>query len=212
MKFGNSDISKAAACVLALFAASSIVAGAQGVVPPPRSTMSAGAQQLLTSFENRAETGPASLGTLLRRPELYNKKVIDSVVVGLEKLALTSSSPSVRSNAAWNLAVAGSAKMSDPGVLDRLTRVYQRSHDELVRRSILGRMYQQQNKKGAIQFLMKVASQAPDQLGYEEAALEAVSGLSYMGDEGRAALLELKNSGRLKDPSAIGFANWFLTK
>ena len=185
------------------------VIGAQPV-DPPRAIRSASAQHLLSSFEKRAATGSASLGTLLRQPERYEKLTIDSLVDGLEKLALSSSSSVVRSNAAWNLAIAGSARLSDRNLLNRLVRVYEQSTDELVRRSILGRMHVQQNRPAAIRFLIKVATESTSQQDYEEASLEAVSTLSYMGAEGKAALLILQRNGELRDPAARGFVEWFL--
>lgn len=167
------------------------------------------ARQTLVQFEESAKSGSASLSWMLRHPEKYSRATLDSVVDGLERLALESKSDLVSSSAAAALASAGSTDRPLPGSLQRTLAVYKRSGSGLVRRVVLGLMYNQHDRAGAIVFLKSVASQDPARPDFADAPLEAVSTLSYMGLQGRIALSELRSQGVLRDPAAKGFVDWY---
>jgi len=77
---------------------------------------------------------------------------------------------------------------------------------------ILGSLYSQKEREAAISFLKQVASQDEDHQDFPEASLEAVSTLSYMGADGRAALVDLRSRGAFRDPAARGWADWYFNK
>jgi hypothetical protein len=187
-------------------------ATAQSPAVQSQSSQAGGMKQLLSSFEKRAHSGSASLGSVVRHPELYTTAQFDSLIGGLERLALVSESALVRGEAARNIAAAGSAEYSEPRIIHRLIALYEKSDDELVKRSILARMYQQKDRRAAIVFLKGVASKSIEKQDYPDASFEAASNLTHMGDEGVNALAELRRTGQLRDPEARGFVEWFFRK
>jgi hypothetical protein len=169
------------------------------------------AQEILAKLElDAVRNGQSSVSWLVRHPEKYARQKLDSVLDGLEKLALTAESEFVRGSAAASLASAGTADNPLPNVLERIIAVYRRADDPLVRRMILGRMNIQKDRSRAIAFLRTVATESSANEDYEDASWEAVSMLNLMGSEGRAVLIDLRDKGALRTPKARGAVDYYL--
>lgn len=168
--------------------------------------------EMLTRSEESAKAsgfGGTLLSQLLRNANKYPRSTLDSVATGLEAIALKSRNEKARAWAAGELARGGTSDQPQPGLLDRTLRVYRGSGDGLVRHTIVAYMANQHERAKAIAFLKSVASESPRQQDFIQASLSAVSALGNMGSEGRAALIELRDVGALRDPSALGFVNWY---
>lgn len=172
-----------------------------------------GAKEMLAGAQIAAErSGSAGYGLsqVLAHPDQYPAAVLDSIVNGVEWMALHLKDGRARMWAAQTLATAGEIQRPMPDAFDRLIGLYRKADDQYVRSMILNRMEAQSDQTRAIAFLRDVALQSPRNQDVAQASLFAVSALSHMGTRGRAALIELRNSGTMTDPSAIGFVNWFL--
>lgn len=170
------------------------------------------ARQTLLVFERGARTGSASLALMMRHPEKYPQPRLDSIIEGLESLALKSKSSEVRIAAANSLSAAGTVSNPNTTIIARQIKVFTLSQDELARRIILGRMSMQTDRVSAISFLKAIASKEAAHQDYEGASLEAVSTLSYMGSIGRTALSDLRARRLVKESSAKGFIEWYFSK
>jgi len=158
-----------------------------------------------------SEAGGTSSGAaaILQQRKKYPPAKIDSLVGGLERLAITAATPIARMSAAGALANAGAGEDPLPGAFDRIVAVYRRSGEDLVRRIILSNMSIQHDKERAIAFLKVVAGEPPDSQDFTSASLSAVSKLGSMGDPGLAALAQLRESGALRDGKARGYVEWY---
>jgi hypothetical protein len=168
-----------------------------------------GASQLLQQFEREGTTHQNSLLAIVRYPDRHGRAKVDSVLDGLERLALTSTSDLVRARAAGNLAMAGASERPVPGILQRAMRVYQASNDPQVRRAILRSMGFQKDRTGSINVLKAVVIQARGEEDFPEAPFLAASALHWMGKEAAAALVELRDEGAIKDPVARGVVDYY---
>ena len=166
------------------------------------------ASDLLAHVEANAEKGTGSLGNVLRNPGNMSAPRVDSLLTGLETLALTSRSELVRQSAASSLTQAGIASNARPGSTGRAISVYNRSTDALVRRTILSLMHLQSERTVAVAFLTAVATKAGSDQAFEEESLVAVSTLANVRPGGSNRVLALLAEGRLRDPAAKGFAEW----
>lgn len=168
------------------------------------------ARETLTQFETTARQGRSAIPDAVLHPENYSATTVDSVVAGLENLALSGESELVRSEAAIALASAGSANHPIPGAFEAKVKVYERSTSNLVRGMIINFIDTGQERQRAIEFLKSTAiSVGPPR--FDEAPFLAAQHLGFMGAEGRAVLAELHSSGKLKDPRARGYVQWLLT-
>jgi hypothetical protein len=167
------------------------------------------ASLILQQFERDGTTHQNSLLAIVGYPERHGRAKVDSVLDGLEQLALTSTSELVRMRAAGNLAMAGASERPVPGALQRTTRVYQSSNDPRVRRQILGLMVFQKDRNGAIDVLKAVVIQARGEEDFPEAQSWAASALHWMGKEAAAALVELRDKGAIEDPVARGMVDYY---
>lgn len=168
-----------------------------------------GAHEVLTRLERGDHTGKRSASSIVREPEKYPRARVDSVIEGLERLALRSKSGMVRSEAAATLTMAGAANSPIPGVFERTLGVYHRSSDNLARGMIISFMYHQRDRARAISFLKSVAAQDSAHADYPEAPFRAAQTLSEMGPDGRSALAKLHRTGALRDSRTLGFADWY---
>lgn len=169
-----------------------------------------GARDVLTRFEKNARTGRSGVPDVVRHPESYPRTTVDSVIAGLEMLAVSAEPELVRSEAAVALASAGSDDHPIPGVFEKKVQLYQRSNSNLVRGMIIAYIDSGQERTRAIDFL-KATATSPAPPRFDAAPFLAAQHLSFMGAEGRAILTELYASGRLKDPHTFGFVKWFLS-
>ena len=190
---------------LAAVLLASVQSGAQ--IPQPRRS----ASEVLANFQKLARTRMGSYPEEVRHPEKFASARVDSILDGLEQIALTAEPRFTGSVAAAALAYAGSVEKAPPGVFDRAVRVYTKSKHPIVRLKILNRMFQQKEGSRSLAFLKSVAVQRTDQQDFQDAASAAAEGLSRMGADGLAALVELQDRKLLRDGNAIGFVRWFLT-
>ncbi len=171
------------------------------------------AKEMLAILEARAESGePASLGSVVRYPEKFAPATIDSVLAGLEILALDGRSPRTRQAAASSLAQAGSARHHRTDITGRAISVYRRSRDPLVKRTILSFMLFQLDRPSALGFLREISVAPANHQDFEEASFVAVSTISAMGPEGQTLLEELRRKNLVTDPTARGLLEWYLSR
>jgi hypothetical protein len=76
---------------------------------------------------------------------------------------------------------------------------------------VLGFTSDQKDRARAIAFLKSVATQDTRNQDFEGAAQTAAEGLSVMGKEGRAALVDLRDRKLLRDGRTRAFVRWFLS-
>jgi hypothetical protein len=117
-----------------------------------------------------------------------------------------------RISAVITLSAAGTGEQPLPGMVNRLKNIYKQSDDRFVRGSVVAAMQGQKDRKPAIAFLKSIASEDPNHQDFPEASLNAVSSLSKMGQDGLAALRDLRQANSVADPSARGFIDWYLGK
>ena len=180
---------------------------------PQPHVMAKNVSEMLARSEESAKTkgfGGVVFSQMLQQANQYPSATLDSVVGGLERIAMTSPDQRARAWAAMELASGGSSETSKLGIIDHALSLYNRSSDKLVRSMIVGQMANQREKGKAISFLKLIASQSPRRQDFPQASLSAVSTLSHMGTPARAALIDLRHARRMTDPAAIGFVNWFL--
>lgn len=137
----------------------------------------------------------------------------DSLIDGLERLALTSSFRNVRHIATARIAVAG--QVGRPvapraGLLSRLQRIYWGNTAWLVRSTILDSMPLQAERRAAAAFLRSVAAE-PDTssamgphgyFSHGDLRTHALARLAEMGEEGRAVLQAMHRSREARSPQA----------
>lgn len=140
---------------------------------------------------------------LLTHPDRA-QATVDSILSGLENLALNADVQRVRTAAATSLVFTGDTRRPDhlPGAFARSMRVYRQSRDPLVRATMLPILPFYAEQGQVVAFLKSVATQSPSEQDYPDASSQAISALTYMGQEGRAALRELHESKGVRDPAA----------
>jgi hypothetical protein len=190
-------------CLIALFGSA-----CGGIEPPALGAQpsSWGAQEILRQFETDISTnagaavGVSRLLQVLHQPESSSAK-IDSLLAGLERLALQSPNPNVRQSAAGYLLAAGSpTEVPRPftQATERLARVFENSADQVVRHSIIENMPRQANVDRAIRFLRAVATKpdpAPQRyFDQPDEPTQAIEALLRLGERGRSALREIHSN------------------
>jgi len=184
-------------------------AGGQGtsrIAPPTK-----GAHEVLAIFEKNAQIGLSyAPPDIVRHPENYPRARVDSVIDGLERLALSADPQFVGSSAAAALTIAGAAESALPGIFGRVLSVYRRSSSAVVRGMILQCMYYENDRGRAIAFLKSVAAQDPANRDFDGAPFMAAMALREMAEDGRVALTDLRDKNLLRDPRTIGFVKWYL--
>jgi hypothetical protein len=168
------------------------------------------ANQVVATFEIMASGGKVVRPDEVLHPERFSAAHVDSVVAGLERIAKTGSS-GLATEATAALMDAGAAQKAPSGIFDRQMRVYRGGNIEL-RAVIVDFMPDQKDRIRALAFLKSLASQSGARRDYENSAERAVEALSVMGNDGRAALIELRDKGLLHDPQARSYAIWFLNQ
>lgn len=160
--------------------------------------------------------GPHRLiGQITFQPDRWPATTVDSLLNGLENLAVHHPVETVRNLATLWIAQAGEAERQTPHprVMDRLTRIYDQSRDRKPDYVLIASVRKQADSTAAIAFLRRVASE-PDRHAEPGHAHEvhtsaslAVHTLAQMGDRGRGVLRELHVQGRVTDPFARGVLN-----
>jgi hypothetical protein len=169
------------------------------------------ASEILARFESYARTGNAGgVPDIVTHPENYPATMADSVIAGLETLAWSDKPDIVRGAATFALILAGSDKRPIPGLFDRVVRLYQNSHNDQVRVTVIRQIAEGHDHTRGIEFLKSTATApAPPDLYY--APRLAAETLSFMGAEGRAILTALDAKGSISDSRARDYVKWFLT-
>ena len=180
-------------------------AGAQ--IHPPRWS----ADSILVQFER--DGGGLRLGyvqamRVLDRPSPDLATTRDSVLGGLERLALSATNPPVRTAAALTIMSAASEDRPRPvpEVVTRLTRIYTQTSDPAVRSVMRGIAWRLADKPGALR-LMRLIVLAEDSVqarrplsNFDDASAirEAIENLARFSPEGRATLADLHRGKRLR--------------
>jgi hypothetical protein len=138
----------------------------------------------------------------------------DSLLDGLERLAVASDHPQVAFFAAEVMVEAGSREQLRPlaGIVPRLERIYRGTGSGYVRRGIRGRAYLLADRPSAARLLASIAVGAGsadagqvDFGGVDSPRLEALRELAVMGTAGRDALMDLHRRDAVRDPLARDF-------
>ena len=159
------------------------------------------------------EVGVTQIMRLLRDPRASGARR-DSLLNGMERLALTGRTRDIRHVAALNLAVAGTSDMPipEPGVVARLLRTYRNQTDPAVRLTIRNQPPLQVERQAAAAFLRSNAVE-PDtsaEMGphgyfsHGDPRTEAVARLAEMGEEGRSVLQAMHRNREARSPQVRG--------
>jgi hypothetical protein len=132
----------------------------------------------------------------------YPRADVESLLRGLEELALTGEPPRLRAEAAVRLSVPGSSRRSYPlpGTFARLERVYRGTKDPLVRSVVVSAMSDLAEQREAVAFLERLATKQEGD--FAGVAGRAMASLLMLGDEGRATLRRMHESGAVHDQEA----------
>jgi hypothetical protein len=135
---------------------------------------------------------------ILLRHSTYPAGDVETLLRGLEDLALTSSAPRLRALSVPLLAVVGSHRVTQPlsETYSRLIRIYRGSQDPLVRMMVINAMGDLAVRSRAAAFLEGVAARDPKRYVTEPDA--ALGSLLRMDEEGRAALMRLHETGAVQ--------------
>jgi hypothetical protein len=151
-------------------------------------------------------SGPAAgIGAVLRHADRLPVAMIDSVLDGLQRLALTSPRREIRTHAVSLLATAGrqwpKARSARAG--NRLAAIYRGTSDTGLQALLVGMSLPQLAEPGpALPVLREVAMQAESQEDFPEASVWALGSLARMGDPGRAVLRDLHRRGAVRSAAA----------
>jgi hypothetical protein len=145
------------------------------------------------------------LGSVLGHADRLPVAMIDSVLDGLQRLALTSPRREVRTHAVSLLATAGRhwPKARSPRAGNRLAAIYRGTSDTGLQALLVGMSLPQLAEPGpALPVLREVAMQAESQEDFPEASVWALGSLVRMGDPGRAVLRDLHRRGAVRSAAA----------
>jgi hypothetical protein len=149
---------------------------------------------------------------ILYLPAAYSARK-DSLLDGLERMALTSDADRVRQAATSFIAFAGQGGHIVPGggsVLARLLRIYRADSQAAVRFTIVNRLPLLTERRAAAAFLRTIAAEPDTTRGHPihghfshgDLRIEALARLAEMGEEGRAVLQAMHGSGEARSPQA----------
>jgi hypothetical protein len=177
-------------------------------VGPATAQTRRGPSELLAAYVHERETPDAEANAsrelvhALTNYGDYPAADLESLMRGLEKLAVTGNSPRLRADAAFRLSIPGSKRAVHPipGVFARLERVYRRSKDPLTRSVLITVMAESTERQNAAKFLERIAKQEP--ADFSEAQYKAIQSLRRLDEEGRAALKRLHEAAVIQEPKA----------
>lgn len=172
-----------------------------GVDVPPVTVMLARLDR-----DHPGSSGPAAgIGSVLAHADLLPAAMIDSVLDGLQHLALTSPRSQVRTNAVGLLASAGKQwpKARSARAGNRLAAIYRGTSDPDLKALLVGLSLSWLAEPGpALPILRDVAMQPESREDFPEASVWAVASLARMGDPGRAVLRDLHRRGAVRSAAA----------
>lgn len=145
------------------------------------------------------------VGSVLTHADRLPVAMIDSVLDGLQRLALTSPRREVRTDAVGLLAFAGQhwPKPRSPRAGNRLAAIYRGTSDTGLQALLVGMSLPHLAEPGpALPILRDVAMQAESRQDFPEASVWAVESLARMGDPGRAVLRDLHRRGAVRSAAA----------
>jgi hypothetical protein len=150
---------------------------------------------------NNQTNATVDLAHVLTHSTEYSPADVEWLLRELEQFALTGQPQWLRAEAVGQLALPGSNRAVRPttGTFARLDRVYRRSSDPLVKTVVVSAMGTLTEEPRAISFLERVATH---ESGTFPSAGKALASLLVMGDEGRAVLKRLHDTGAVRDPKA----------
>jgi hypothetical protein len=147
-------------------------------------------------------TAGMDLSAILLDRADYPGGSLNSVIEGLQEVALSQRSPRLRAVAIMYLASSGSrdALHPRPGTVARLERIYRQSNNALVRASVVTGLARSAEHHEALAFLEDVAArESQDFPGAPQAALTAIASHA---DEGTGLLRRLHQAKAVHDPQA----------
>ena len=132
----------------------------------------------------------------------YPAAYLESLVSGLDELAVSGSTPRLRAEAAVSLSIPGSKRAVHPipGIFARLERVYRRSTDPLTQSVLIDVMGESTARQHAAKFLERIAKQEP--ADFSEAQYKAIQSLRRLDEEGRMVLKRLHETKVVREPKA----------
>lgn len=132
----------------------------------------------------------------------YPAADLESLMRGLEELAVTGNPPRLRADAAIRLSIPGSKRAVHPipGIFARLERVYRRSTDPLTRSVLISVMGESTERQSAAEFLERIAKQEP--ADFAESQYKAIQSLRRLDEEGRVVLKRLHETQVVREPKA----------
>lgn len=173
-----------------------------GFNPPPAATALEWFSHPTTSDTHR--DGSHVLTSVFADHQRFSRAYVDSLLVGLEQIALTSDDESLRTRATSKLVGTASDRygmVPIPGAMQRIRRIYRQTSDPAVRSLIVASLSRVADRTAAVAWLREIARQGPKTEDFPDAAHQAITTLIATGEEGRAVLRELhRNRASLPDP------------
>lgn len=136
------------------------------------------------------------LGQVIFNRAPFPTALVDSLVLGLEQLALTGAHENIRSAAVSTLVFMG---RDLPDGTERVIRIFERSNDQRVRGNVLVLLPMTSQKSRALGFLRRVAVRSG---GPQDEPAKAITSLAHLGSDGQAVLRELHASGAVRSQEA----------
>jgi hypothetical protein len=155
--------------------------------------------------------GSDIVSSILHLPASYAARK-DSLLDGLEHLALSSREDVVRRMAVGYIGFAGKGGATwsrVPGVMNRLARIYRTQGDVGVRLAVRNQLPLQAERAAAISFLRALAREPDDAndgtgphgyFSFGDPRTEALARLAEMGEDGRTVLQAMYRSGEVRSP------------
>ena len=163
--------------------------------------------QLIAAFRGDFQRPTPSQGAwdvayVLSHPEDYPPADLERFLAGLQHIAMEGDSSDLRTSATVSLSLPGSKRRLHPvkGTFARLRQIYLKSHDQHVRSVAVGSMADLAEQKETAAFLEGLARKGPGDPDFPRAVGWALQSLPALGDEGRAAMKRLHESGAVRDP------------
>jgi hypothetical protein len=151
---------------------------------------------------NNENNASLELTHVLSHPTEYPMAYVESLLRQLEQFTLTGSPEWLRNEAVLGLALPSSKRVAHPipSSFARLERIYRRSPDPVVKRTVINAMGSSSESQRACAFLEQIATQ--DSADYPDAPVTAITSLLIQGDEGKIVLKRLHENGKVRDREA----------
>jgi hypothetical protein len=164
---------------------------------------------LMREFRREAAAGmqgnaTVSVTEMMLHGDRFRASDVEQVFRDLERLALEDDSSSVRGQAAWAFALAGSDGISHPrgDIVARCASLYNLSNDPWVKETLVSVMRWQADRPAAIRFLSKVITDPAPTPSDDSPGRYAVIALAAMGEDGQMELRRLDQQARIVDAAA----------